>query len=318
MKNNSMSRPHIALIGCGDWGKLILRDLKKLGCYVTVVTKNSQIPSSLHADACIHNIDDLPVVDGIVIATETVSHAAVIKQVDKFNRPIFVEKPVVSSIDEISIVKNAINADKIYVMDKWRYHPGIIKLAEIVEKKELGNLLSISTTRINWSNPHIDVDGSWILLPHDISIIQEIVKMRVQVLSSIATEWGAGVISLSAHLTTMTGIKCSVEISTCSPLKRREITIVCEQGVATLSGEYGNKLQVFSRNKHGVALEQARTELTISDEMPLYSELEAFVNFVAFDSQPPKSTLEDGIETVELIQKMRTLAGVTKSGKLVT
>ena len=92
-------------------------------------------------------------VDGYVVATPTASHAAVIEELLPSEKPIFVEKPMTNDVGAArSLVERA--AKRIFVMDKWRYHPGVEALAA--------------------ANPLKDVDAIWILLPHHLAITYEI------------------------------------------------------------------------------------------------------------------------------------------------
>src|SRR5687767_15883213 len=87
----------IGLIGCGDWGRHILRDLKALGCTVPVVARS---PASVArateggADAVVGELDALGAVDGVVVATPTATHAAVIGALLPLGVPVFSEKPL--------------------------------------------------------------------------------------------------------------------------------------------------------------------------------------------------------------------------------
>jgi predicted dehydrogenase len=71
----------IGLVGCGDWGRHILRDLRVLGAEVMVVARSETSRGRALAGgaASLHRtIGELPPADGYVIATNTPSHAAVI------------------------------------------------------------------------------------------------------------------------------------------------------------------------------------------------------------------------------------------------
>jgi predicted dehydrogenase len=309
---------HIALIGCGAWGKYILRDLKKLGCYVTVYLKElskSKSKAGL-ADVITDDINDVANVDGYVIATPTITHATMVKTFAEFKKPIFVEKPLTCSIKEAREVAQSVNKEQVFVMDKWRYHEGILTLAKIAKEQELGKLMSIKSRRIDWGNPHPDVDGAWILLPHDISIIQEIAKETPSPMSAIATEWGKEVVSLCALLKTSSNISCQIEISTCSSINRREIIIECERGIAMLGGGWDSEIVVCQRQAHDRTADEAKKIKVFDNQLPLERELLAFIDYVRGKGPAPKSSLKDAIENVALIDELRKLAKVKHDGIL--
>ena len=58
----------VGLIGCGSWGRFILRDLIALGCTVSVVAPSAESRARAEAaQAVVDSISELPDVDGIVV-----------------------------------------------------------------------------------------------------------------------------------------------------------------------------------------------------------------------------------------------------------
>ncbi|HUF18171.1 MAG TPA: Gfo/Idh/MocA family oxidoreductase [Thermoanaerobaculia bacterium] len=145
---------HIGLVGCGRWGRLILRDLKSLGCRVSVVASSD---SSRHnaasggADAIVGELPALPAADGYVVASPTVTHGEVIDQLLGRDVPVFTEKPMTSDLDAARDLAQR-GAGRLFVMDKWRYHPGVEKLGEIARSGELGRVIGLETLRLGWGN----------------------------------------------------------------------------------------------------------------------------------------------------------------------
>ena len=69
-----MKRNIIGLIGCGAWGKNILRDLIALSCRVHVAAKSEgsrKTALELGAEKVFSNADELPECDGYVVAVLT-------------------------------------------------------------------------------------------------------------------------------------------------------------------------------------------------------------------------------------------------------
>ncbi len=152
-------KPNVALVGCGRWGRLILRDLVALGCQVVVVDRsveNQRHAREGGAAAIVDNIAALPDVDGTVVATTTSTHGAVIESLLDRHVPIFVEKPLTA--DRPTAVRLAKRApDRLFVMDKWRYHPGVEMLAEIARSGELGPVVGLHTIRVGWGETLIQM-----------------------------------------------------------------------------------------------------------------------------------------------------------------
>ena len=139
-----------------------LRDLIALDARVCVAAPSEATrQDALDAGAvCVSpDIAALPKdVDGYVVATPTASHAAVIEELLASGKPSFVEKPMTNDVAAARrLVERA--GERIFVMDKWRYHPGVEALAHAARSGELGEILAIRSYRLGWSNPHKDVDA---------------------------------------------------------------------------------------------------------------------------------------------------------------
>ena len=163
----------VALVGCGRWGRHILRDLVALGCEVIVTARSDESRTRAeHGGAAlvVESVADLPAVDGAVVSTPTTTHARVVEELLAGGMPVFVEKPLTDDPAGARALADAA-PERLFVMHKWRYHPGIEALAAIASSGELGPVAAVRTSRVGWGNPHGDVDGVWMLAPHDISIV---------------------------------------------------------------------------------------------------------------------------------------------------
>ena len=162
----------IGLIGCGRWGRLILRDLVKLGAEVEVACLTEATASfarSAGARRAATALPDPQVIDAYVVATPAATHAAVLEAVIGAGKPMFVEKPLTT--DAASARRFAeLAPDRLFVMDKWRHHPGVEALREQVAVGALGRVRAIRASRWQWSSPHRDVTPLWVLTPHDLAI----------------------------------------------------------------------------------------------------------------------------------------------------
>ena len=127
----------IGLIGCGLWGRNILRELAHLNAQAHVMDPNPE--SRGYADQngahkTYSNLADLPEVDGVILSTPASLHAQQIKELIPLGKPIFTEKPFVLSLDDaLEIQKLA--GDQVFVMHVWRYHSAVQKLKEIIANK---------------------------------------------------------------------------------------------------------------------------------------------------------------------------------------
>ncbi len=102
----------------------------------------------------------------------------------------------------------------------------------------------------------------------------------------------------------------ALEISSRSPIRRREVTLVCEGGVATLHDGYAEHVELV-RGVNPRDASTAEPELRrISTELPLLRELRAFVEHLD-GGPPPKSSAAEGAQIVRTIVELRALAGLS-------
>ena len=83
----------------------------------------------------------------MVVATPTATHAEVVEEALGLGVPVFVEKPLTADVESARRVA-AIAPDRLFVMDKWRYHPGVRELARIAQSGELGPVVGIHARRV--------------------------------------------------------------------------------------------------------------------------------------------------------------------------
>lgn len=304
--------PRVALLGCGRWGRHILRDLLSLGCEVPVVARSEasvQRAREGKATAIVADVPSLGPLDGAVIATPTSTHAAVIEEVLELGVPVFVEKPLTA--DPASARRLAAAApNRLFVMDKWRYHPGVRELARIARSGELGAPLGIHSRRVTLGHRYTDVDTVWIHAPHDLAIALEILGEVPPPRSAVPELVGGELMGLTAILGERPWLV--VEVSTLAPGHRRELRLVCEEGVAQLDGGDADAVVVGRAGRIDADSVERRP---LPDEMPLLAELRAFVEHLE-GGPPPLSSAAEGVAIVEAVAELIALAETARGAKL--
>ena len=262
----------------------------------------------------VEHIGHLPQVAGFVVATPTSTHAEVIESLLELDVPIFTEKPMTA--DRKSALRLAVQApERLFVMDKWRYHAGVEMLRDIARAEELGPVQGLRTTRGQWGNRHTDVDISWILMPHDFSIALEILGKIPKPRHALAEKTDGQVMSLLGILGGESDGPGEpwliVDVSSRFPQHRREVRLHCSDGVAILDDGYSPGISV-TRARNFSAGQTPESELRpISQELPLLRELRAFIEHLQ-GGPPPRSSAAEGALVVGAIADLHSLAGLDK------
>lgn len=83
------------------------------------------------------------ILDVIIIVTPTFDHYKIINHLSKFNIPIISEKPLVSSLKEIDLLKRKIDNKKILTVYNYSCYPAIKNIKEEISKGSIGKINKI-------------------------------------------------------------------------------------------------------------------------------------------------------------------------------
>ena len=295
--------PHIALLGCGLWGQNILRELLTLGARVVVIDPSEPArrrASQMGAAGAFAELEALPGVDGFVIATPATTHAVAIESILDRGVPIFCEKPFTT--DQASAARLAAACPTLFILHLWRYHPGVLALAELARSGALGPVQWLRTTRLNWTSPRRDIDCIWTLAPHDLSIAREILGLLPEPRMALAEWQGETAVGMIGMLGD--GVRFVFEVSSRYADKRREVRLHCRDGVAVLPHGEADFIEI-TRNSDGGP---HSSRLPILGEPPLRRELRACLDHVC-GGPPPRTSASEAAALVTALVQLRQLAG---------
>ena len=288
-------------MGAGRWGRLILRDLRRLGCEVVVVRPPSlsdqqPLPSDV---GTVGELIECDGVEGVVIATPATTHYSITLEALKLGVPVAVEKPLTIDTKHAKEIA-AIGTGRLFVLHKWVYHPGVMALRHVVREQVLGRVCGLRTTRTQSAVDCADVDAVWTLAPHDLSIVHA-------VLGSIPIPRSAcGVAAPRGGLASIVGILgedpwAVVEVGSGFPgPASRQIVLHASHGVARLPSAEASSLEIFRHDGRRQDVVLPRTE-------PLLDELQVFRDHI-LGGPPPPTGVDGGVAVVEALTELRRLA----------
>jgi len=171
----------VGVIGCGYWGPNLIRNfLHTPKCEMVVCCdkdeKMLKRVSTLYPDVQAvtdhEKLLDLDL-DAVAIATPVWTHYSLAKTFLQAGKHVFVEKPITRSSAECEDLIALAKAQKkaLMVGHTFEYTADVNKIKEIVESGELGEVMYVSSSRLNLGLLQSDINVIWDLAPHDISII---------------------------------------------------------------------------------------------------------------------------------------------------
>ncbi|MFH1368205.1 MAG: Gfo/Idh/MocA family oxidoreductase [Elusimicrobiota bacterium] len=171
---------NIAIVGCGYWGKNIVRNFQRIGALGAVCDSSpdtlKKAISSYPSLTAFQDFDKLlkdGSIEGIVIATPASSHYDLVKKALQSGKNVLVEKPFTTTyaeaaeLTELAAKKNLV----LMVGFTFIYNPAVRKVKELIDSKELGEIYYIYSRRLNLGIVRKDINVWWNLAPHDVSII---------------------------------------------------------------------------------------------------------------------------------------------------
>ena len=294
----------VGLVGYGRWGRHVLRDLRTLGCTVHVADPDPAARAAAvraGAVSAVPGAEALPPCAGFVVATPASTHAAAVRDLLDRGRPVFVEKPFTTDAADAADLAVA-GAGRLFVMEKWRYHPAVALLRELVSSGALGAPVEVRTRRWAERRSQSDVGADWTLAPHDVSVLDELVGPLGPVQHARAVGRGGRTERLTA--TVAAACPASFDVWDAAPTSERSIEVRGRAGTATW----------YSSDESVVVVEEAgggppdRRPVGPA-ELPLLAELRELVDHLGC-GPPPRATAEDGARTVALVAAAVALAQV--------
>ena len=285
--------PRVAVVGCGQWGKNLVRTFHGLGALQWLCDSN---PDALQQQAQLApgvqtttRFDELLASDvqAIVLATPAALHYAGARAALRAGKDVFVEKPLALRYSEGSeLVELADSLDRVLMVGHiLQYHPAIARLHELVAREELGRLWYIYSNRLNLGRVRHEENILWSFAPHDLSVIHSLAGAEPETVSAIGgTYLQPGIADTTVtNLKFANGVGAHIFVSWLHPYKEQRLVVVGERKMAVFDDtRQTGKLRIHDKGfqwTDGVPVPRndAETVLEIDDAEPLRLECEHFL-----------------------------------------
>src|SRR5262249_36057298 len=257
-----------------------------------------------------------PDVDAVAIVTPVSSHFALARAALEAGKNVLIEKPLAaSSAEAAELIRLARQAGLVLMPGHtFLYSPPVVKIKELLDAGELGEIYFVSLSRVNLGLHQPDVSVIWDLAPHDLSILSFwFGQMPIEVsalarscvfpdtpdVAFVNMRYGSGTI---AHL----------ELSWLSPVKLRRTSIVGADKMVVYDDTSNEPIRIFDAGAElpppetfGEFRLSYRTGDIISPKVeatePLALEVADFCSAIV-DGTEPRSSAQLGYELVRTIE----------------
>ena len=313
----------VAVAGLGYWGPNLARnfdDIAELAWLCDLDPGKRERFAARHPRArATGDFDEVladPDLDAVVIATPVPTHYELAKRALEAGKHVLVEKPPAMRGDEMEELV-ALAAERNLVLMPGHlllYHPGVLKLKELVDSGALGDVLCVYGNRQNLGIVRTNENALWSLGVHDLSVILYLIgEEPVEAVAHGNSFLTPGVEDVVfCYLRFPSGKIAHMHLSWLDPHKMRKMTVVGREKMAVFDDmELERKITVYDK----APLQQAESYgewvtrtgdifcPKISNDEPLKLECQAFLRLVEGEGDRAR-VAEEGAVVVRALERL--------------
>lgn len=184
MKNKKPLK--IGVVGCGYWGPNLIRNFRQqANCVMQVccdqdedrLKRMKELYPEVETTKDYRELVEAGI-DAVALATPVSTHYPLGMEFLKAGKHVFIEKPITRSSEEgLALIRQAKENNRVLMVGHtFEYTAAVNKIKSIIDSGELGDIIYISSTRVNLGLLQNDINVIWDLAPHDISIISYLLE----------------------------------------------------------------------------------------------------------------------------------------------
>jgi predicted dehydrogenase len=322
---------NVAVVGCGYWGPNLVRNFNSLSdCRVSKICdankeRLAHMQSIYPAARITTDFDDViadPEVNAVAIATPVRHHYSMAKASLQAGKHTLIEKPMAASVLECEELNSIADELKrvLFVGHTFIYSPPVRKIKEIVKSGTLGEIQYIGARRLNLGLFQIDINVTWDLAPHDLSIILYVMGTSPV---SVNCQGKAHINSKIEDVTTLTlgfenGAFATIQSSWLDPNKVREMTFIGSRRMLVYNDlEPNEKIKIYDKRVEAPPYYDTFAEFHYSYHYgdvyspylkqyePLRQQCQHFIDCINTGSRPETSG-QEGTKVVRILEAAST------------
>jgi predicted dehydrogenase len=291
----------LAVVGSGYWGSKVVAALEKnrsVGKLQVIDIRNGQTIDDIDSD-----------VTAAIIATPLWDHFDTATKLLERGLDCYIEKPMAETAEQCKTLSGYARDRIVMVGHIFLYHPALQVVKDAMS--QIGNVTLVKSERLNWGIYQTKTTPLLSLLPHDISIVQELLKGSIVVQSAKQMTFTNNIVPDYINFSGRVGnISVDITGSWYWPERVRKLTVIGDKGHIVWDDNQ-NKVYVYS----GEVKERRLTELNMAtvqpDESltPLEHELNHFIDCVVTRATP-HSDCNNAIDVALTIDEVNSLLAV--------
>ncbi len=288
----------LVLVGLGKWGKNIKKTLEELPDFAGGFVEAKEA-------------------EAVIVATPGSTHAEVALPFIKQGLPVFIEKPMTTSLRDALRLEKATRqhggrASLVFVGHLHLYNPAFLKAKELVKKA--GKIRYVSFEGMNWGPFRSDMSAMWDWAPHDIAMALELFGKSTSIQAWGEYDWATLKLETPSQVSPLVrgrsrrgqNFFITIHVSSLSSEKRKKMMVAGEKYSVIFDDTADQKVSIYERGQVSYP--------SYEKTMPLTAELTAFIQMIK-TKKKPKTDIQNGVEVVRILDAAER--SMKKNGKPV-
>lgn len=309
-------KQNIAVIGCGYWGRNLVRNFSEIRALAAVCDPDSRVGYEISREygvPCLSYEDILESehIEGVVLAVPAPMHCDMALRALEANKHVFVEKPLAMNVPEaLKMIELAeLHNCELMVGHLLQYHPAFLKLNQLVLDGYFGELTYVYSNRLSFGKIRDEEDVIWSFAPHDISMILKLANSQPVEVKTVSSSILRPNIADKATISMRfeNGLRAHAFVSWLHPYKEQKLVVIGDKAMAVFDDTKGwnEKLSVY---EHDVSVSGTHVDLKkaegqfveVDQAEPLQNECLHFIDVVSRNVKP-KTDGEEGRRVLEVL-----------------
>lgn len=309
---------NLAVVGCGNWGKNLVRNFYDLGA-LTHIWDNDQrhLKQMLDQYRGLRALSDFGSllandnIGAVAISTPAEHHAWMAEAALHAGKDVFVEKPLALHVrDGERLVRLAEESKRILMVGHLlEFHPAILKLKQIIDSGEIGRLQYIYSNRLNLGRVRREENILWSFAPHDIAVILRLIgDLPLEVTSTGGAYLQPNIADVTVtNLLFDNGVRAHIFVSWLHPYKEHRLVIIGSRKMIAFNDvAEQDKLCLYDEgidwiDGEPVPRKGVGTSVAFGPDEPLRNECKHFLECVA-TRRTPRTDGRSALQVLNVLQ----------------